>query len=174
MKLKDLVVGTEYLSNGRQDWNTSTYDATRVKIVDLVVGSWKWKDGQLVDGRGYSTSMKGLRVQVLDKTTGAIKGEGVVTLASLRGEWETTFAKVEQHHNDRIKFQNDSAARRQAARDRVGIVMAKVKSFLGLTSDYETSRLVQDVYKEEKVLISVEFLDAMIKELDKQGWTYKP
>lgn len=173
MKLKDLVVGTEYLSNGRQNWNTGVYDATRVKITDLVVGYWKWKDGKLVNSPGYSTSMKGLRVQVLDKKTGEVKGEGVVTLASLRGEWATTYAKVDKTNSDRIAAQKAADAQRHAARDRVGIVMAKVKSFLGLTSDHETYRLVHDAYKTDKVMINVEFLDAMITELDKQGWTYK-
>lgn len=173
MKKSELVVGKEYLSNGRQDWNTSTYDATRVRITNLEIGSWKWSNGTLLSS-SLSTAMKGLRVEVLDKKTGEVKGEGVVTLASLRGEWEPTFAAVQKRYDDRIKFQNDSAARHQAARDRVGILMAKVKSFLGLTSDYETMRHVQDVYKEEKVMISVAFLDAMITELDKQGWKYKP
>lgn len=172
MKLKDLVVGTEYLSNGRQNWNTSVYDSTRVKITDLVVGRWKWKDGKLV-ASSFSTAMSGLRVQVLDKKTGEVKGEGVVTLASLRGEWATTSAKVEKTHSDRVAALNAAEAHRHAARDRVGIVMAKVKSFLGLTSDHEVYGLVQDVYKTDKVMVNVEFLNAMITELDKQGWKYK-
>jgi 5-hydroxyisourate hydrolase-like protein (transthyretin family) len=173
MKKSDLVVGKEYLSNGRQNWITSIYDATRVQVLSLEAGSWKWQNGHLVAST-MSSAMKGLRVRVLDKKTGEEKGETVVTLASLRGEWEPTFAKVQQNHDDRIQAQENATARRTAARDRVGILMAKVKSFLGYTSDYETSKCVTDVYKEDKVMISVDFLDAMITELDKQGWTYKP
>jgi hypothetical protein len=173
MKKKDLVVGKEYLSNGRQDWNTSIYNADRVKIVSLETGSWKWQNGILVPTT-LSSSMKGLRVRVLDKKTGEEKGEAVVTLASLRGEWEPTFAAIQKNHNDRIQAQEAAYARRNAARDKVGILMAKVKSFLGLTSDYETSKYVADIYKENKVMISADFLDAMITELDKQGWKYQP
>lgn len=173
MKKADLVVGKEYLSNGRQNWNTNIYDATRVQVLSLETGAWKWQNGHLVQS-SMSSAMKGLRVRVLDKKTGEEKGETVVTLASLRGGWEHTFAQIQKNHDDRVKFQQESAAKHQNARDRVGILMAKVKSFLGLTSDYETMRHVQDVYKEEKVMISIAFLDAMITELDKQGWTYKP
>jgi 5-hydroxyisourate hydrolase-like protein (transthyretin family) len=173
MKKSDLVVGKEYLSNGRQDWNTSVYDATRVQVLSLETGSWKWQNGKLIVSH-MSSAMKGLRVRVLDKKTGEEKGETVVTLASLRGEWEPTYAKIQKNHDDRVKLQQESNARRQNARDKVAILMAKVKSFLGLTSDYETMRHVQDAYKEDKVMISVAFLDAMITELDKQGWTYKP
>lgn len=173
MKKNELVIGKEYLSNGRQDWNTSIYDATRIKIVSLETGSWKWQNDHLVPSY-LSSAMKGLKVQRLDKKTGEVKGEIVVTLASIRGAWEPTFAQIEKNHTDRIAAQEAAAARKQAARDRVGVLLAKVKSFLGLTSNYETARYVEDAYKTGKVLVSIDFLDAMITELDKQGWTYKP
>lgn len=173
MKKSELVVGREYLSNGRHDWNTSVYDVARIRIVDLTVGRWSWKNGRLI-ASNFSSAMTGLRVEALDKKTGEVKGETVVTLASIRGEWEPTFAKIQETYDARIKLQNESADRHQKARDRVGIVMAKVKSFLGLTSDYETSKLVRDDYKARTVVVDIDFLDAMITELDKQGWTYKP
>lgn len=173
MKKKDLVVGKEYLSNGKQDWTIGLYDATRVRILDLDVSVWRWKDGKL-EKTTFSTGLTGLRVEVLDKNTGEVKGIGVVTLASLRGEWAPTYGRIKKNHEDRIQAQENASAYRTAARDRIGILMAKVKSFLGLTSDYEVSKLVTDVYKTDKVMINASFLDAMITELDKQGWTYKP
>lgn len=175
MKLKDIKVNGEYLSNGRQNWVTYRYDATRVRVLNLEVARWR-ADGKggWRKNTGGLTGTTGLIVEVLHKETGEVQGQMVVTLASLRGEWAPTWKRVEDNHNSRIAFQEKQQKAKDAARDRVGIVLAKVKSFLGLTSDYETMRLVQDDYKMEKVLINVEFLDAMITELDKQGWKYTP
>lgn len=170
MKKKDLVIGKEYLSSSRQDWHVSTWDTHRVRIVDLEVKKWRWQNGKLVSGYGTFAST-GLRAVKLNTATGAVEGEMVVTLASLRGEWEPTIAAVKAAAENRKKLAAEQQAKENERKNRLGIVLAKARQWLGIS---EFNPLIKENYSNKAtVVVDVDLFDAMVTELEKQGWTYE-
>lgn len=166
MKAKDLVIGKEYYSNKSQDWDTSTWNTERVRVLETVAKDWHWQNGKLKEGRTYSWgNHRGVRVMILDKETGEDKKEDVVTLASLRGEWKPVNDAVQWRIAEKKKARelNDKAHR--AASDYAGIAVDFAMKSFGIAFNQirrgTTNRIEID---------PIVFME-MAKELEKQGWT---
>lgn len=172
MKKKDLVIGKEYLSSSRQDWQVSTWDTHRVRITDLEVKKWRWQAGKLeVAPSWMSTGRTGLRAVKLNTVTGEVESEMVVTLASLRGEWEPTIVAVKAAAENRKKIADEKYAKDKERKNRLGVVLAKARQWLGIS---EFNPLIKENYSNKAtVVVDVDLFDAMVTELEKQGWTYE-
>lgn len=167
MKAKDLVIGNEYFSNRSQNWDSMSWGARRVRVLETVVKDWHFKNGKLTEGRTYSWgNHKGIRVMVLDDKTGADVREDVVTLASVRGEWKPTHEKVQAAIAAKNTARLAVEAAHRAASDFAGVVQEfAVKAF---KLDYTKIRRGTN----NRIEIDAKVFMAMAKELEKQGWTY--
>lgn len=167
MKAKDLVIGNEYYSNGRQEWDTSTWDSKRVRVLETVVKDWHFQNGKLKEGRTYSWgNHKGIRVMELDKETGADLKEDVVTLASVRGEWKPTNEKVQATIAARTAARLAQDAAHKAASDYAGVAVTFAMKALGIAFNQIRRGTTNRIEVDPHVFME------MAKELEKQGWTY--
>ena len=170
MKKKDLVIGKRYFYSTRQDWHVSTWDTHCVEIVDLEVKKWRWQAGKLVPS-GYMIGNTGLRALKINSVSGVVEGEMVVTLAGLRGEWEPTITAVKAAAEKRKKLADEQKAQEDARKNRLGVVLAKARQWLGVS---EFNPLIKENYSNKAtVVVDVDLFDAMVTELEKQGWTYE-
>lgn len=169
MKAKDLVIGKEYLSNATQSWVTDSFHGFRgthrVRLLDTKVGTWNIRNGEFMQVSSYR-AMRGLRAETLDPTTGEVTGKEIVTLASIRGEWEPTWKLVQENIAIQRKLREQEAAARDALNNRFGAVFhitekLGLKRFQHVNSRYNNVEVDLDVFH------------AMAEELEKQGWVFK-
>jgi hypothetical protein len=173
MKQKDLVIGTEYLTNSSTDWKDSRWSERCVRVVDTEVAWYYWRMGELVKSDHKPSTMfcaatKGVLVDVLTKENGLIVERRAVALAHIKGEWSKTFAEVLAYRQAKNKAFEETNAAAKMISDKIGTVVAKARSAFGLT-DY----MVRKMYGHDKIEVSVDVFAAMVAELDKQGWSYE-
>lgn len=164
MKKKDLVVGTEYYSQSHKDWEFTSWGVRRVRVLDTNVQKWKWDHvAKRYLTTTYSSGKTGLLVMELD-VTGKEQGQTVVTLASLRGEWEPTWKKVQANREQRDAFQKKHDQEVLTLRHRVQKVVAYGLQVFG--------KGVRSNAYDSQIIVDVELFAAMTKALDEMNWKY--
>lgn len=166
MKKSELVVGKEYyVQPSTASWTTANWDVKRVRVVNTDFGKWRWDrvTAKYVK-TSYSTGRTGIVVERLHPETGLVTGTEVVTLTSIRGEWEP----IKKQVADRCAGVNAAMAarmqKRELAKQATGKAVALVQQ-LGMPG------IKADIYG-TKIEIDPDVLVAMLSALDAQGWVY--
>lgn len=155
MKSSEIKVGMELLQARGNDWDDKPWNCSRVKVLNTKVAHWyrnsktgnQWQDnGYKSDYSGWGGTSRrttyGVIVQLLDKETGAVQGEKIVTLASLRGEWEPTWKAVKERREKAEKLRLDTAAAHKK-RTQEADSAAKWAKVLGLEGVYASGTEVK-------------------------------
>lgn len=164
MKKSELKVGTEYYVCPSQDWLSTEWDVKRVRITNTEHGKWKW-DGINREYRSttYSTGRSGIVVEELHKETGLVIGQTVVTLASIRGEWEPTAKEVEERRVAKRQHQKDADTKNKILIQEAGKAVAMAQQ-MGITG------VKTDAYG-RKVEVHPAIMQAMLLKLESIGWS---
>lgn len=137
MKKSEIAVNGEYFQDRYQDWGQQEWNCARVRVVSTEVGNWKWdytanKYIKVVNS-SYHT-IHGVRVVQLDKKTGEPMHGGqekVVTMASLRGRWEETYAERSRKWAEKKAAQQAAHAKQAAQQAKIAGIVAAGKELLG-------------------------------------------
>ena len=173
MKQSELSVGLEVLGSTSRDWMLSTWSARRLRIVDTTDQYWTWD----FTAKTYKASSAGFRakkgivVECLNKITGASEGQEIWSKAQLRGTWADSWKLVRGNAASRDKMQRDYEQDLAVKRQRQGVLMALARKVCGLPDKSYT--VTDDFSDPSKMKVDVDLFEAMLKELDKQGWEYK-
>ena len=168
MKAKDLELNGEYLSNPAKGWESETFTGTgyrqvrRVRVLDVIPGSWVRDDKDHTWKRGSSYSYRtsqGVLVALLDAETGEFTGRNdVVSTASIRGPWESTWKQVQE--TARVEREAREAARDQMRKD-----CARVESALARLGELAGFHGGAYRYNDQKAIVSVEILELLVKRM---------
>lgn len=174
MKQSELFVGQEVLGSTSRDWAFSTWSARRLRVVDTTDQYWTWDRMAKVyvkSSAGFR-SQKGIVVERLNTHTGASEGTEVWSKAQLRGTWVESWKLVQENADARDKMQRDHDQNVAKKRQRQGFLVALARKVCGLPD--KSYAVTDDFSDTSKVKVDVDLFESMLKELDKQGWTYKP
>lgn len=163
MKKSELVIGNEYYVCPSQDWQTSSWDVKRVRITNTEHG--KWRRDKI--GGGYvkttlSTGRTGIVVEELHKQTGAVIGTTVVSLASIRGEWETTSKNIEERRAENRKA-------RLKVKQATEVLQLETGRAVAIAKQMGVPGIKSDVYG-RKIEVHPAVMQAMLLKLESIGW----
>lgn len=171
MKAKDLVLNAEYLACSAKNWESSTYLGTgygstrRVRVLDVIPGSWVYRDAEGTYVRGsehsYRTST-GVLTAVLDPATGEYAGKhAIIPTASIRGLWESTWASVQENDRRSREVRDADNAAHRASLERTQDAVFRIRHL----ADVLGGMCVSAVRPSEAV-VSVEVLERIIARLE--------
>lgn len=167
MKATDLVLNGEYLSNAAKEWTSDIYTGTgyrqvkRVRVLDVQPGTWiADRDHGYVRGSSYSyLTRRGVFVAVLDAATGEFRCHDVVTTASIRGPWDTTWATVQDNARKASEARRERNAANTAAHARMHEVIRRLEGL----ADFHTGMYL---YDGEQAIVHVTVLERLAQRLE--------
>lgn len=169
MKASELKWGTDYLVNRTRDWQASDYvgvgygQTQRVRLHTAEVATWMWngRDSFERTYKGSSRGTYGVLAYVLDPATGERAGDRltIVSLASIRGEWEILWPQVQEAARKARGERQAARDAREVLADRTRLASTRILAELGLGSGVA-------VYGHDRALVHVDVLEMIADALE--------
>lgn len=169
MKASELKWGTDYLVNRTRNWHDSDYvgagygQTQRVRLHTTEVATWMWNGRNSFERtyKGSSRGTYGVLAYVLDPATGERAGDRltIVSLASIRGEWEILWPQVQEAARKAREERQAARDARYALADRTRRAVPRVLAELGMTSGVA-------VYGHDRALVHVDVLEIIADALE--------
>ena len=119
MKASEIELGKVYFSCTSQDWQFASWGVKKVRITKADHAYWtrdRVTKEYVQSSKGFR-SARGIVVEVLHESTGAVVETTVVPLASIKGLWDVVAPVVVSNRAARQKAEAEAAAYRSAAYD---------------------------------------------------------
>lgn len=169
MKASEVKVGEDYLVNRSRDWQYADWNgygaSQRVRIHSTEVATWVWevRDGigaYVKTYKGASRGAAGILAYPVDIRTGVVGDRlTVVTPASVRGLWETTWPAVKENARQAREARQAERDKRAASAEKVAGAVSRILRECGMG---EGAR----AYDSCTALVSLEVLEIIADALE--------